>query len=128
MHAAALVSMSILGLGAGSPLLQGSRATCNDGPELMCFGVDGGVSHDLDPKDIENSAHALRYLWRVYQTFPVETECSESSDFFHKSDNLTVVAKHINPSINSSVTHFDIGQMLDGGYGATPEQRATGQV
>lgn len=48
------------GLVTASPL--DDRAICGEGPQRVCYGIDGGESQNLNPADVQYVADYLRYL------------------------------------------------------------------
>lgn len=113
----------------GVPLnLLAKRAACGEGPELVCYGVEGGTSQNLDPEDVEYAAAYLRYLadsnnnpiWNI----PSEFECAEWTLPLFGAGTVLALAKHINPRTNSGVTYHDLARTIDGGEDATDGQRA----
>lgn len=110
------------------PGLLASRSTCGEGSQLVCYGLNGGISQNLDPEDIEYAAAYLRYLADTSNnplwTMPPEFDCSEWTLPLFGAGTVLALAKHINPRTNSSVTYYDLARTFDGGEDATDAQRA----
>ncbi|KAK4121038.1 hypothetical protein N657DRAFT_658062 [Parathielavia appendiculata] len=90
-----------------------SRATCGETAARVCYGVDGGTAQNIGPVDIDP-------LW----TMPPKFGSSECTIPVDGAGTVLVLAKHINPRTNSSVTYYDLARTIDGGVDTTPEQRA----
>ncbi|KAI8304807.1 hypothetical protein K4K59_012638 [Colletotrichum sp. SAR11_240] len=88
------------------------RAACGEGSQLVCYGVAGGTSQNLDPEDIEYAAQYLRYLagtnnnplWNMSPAF----DCAEWTLPLFGAGTVMALAKHVNPRTNSAVTYADL--------------------
>ncbi|KAI0814552.1 hypothetical protein GGR55DRAFT_675845 [Xylaria sp. FL0064] len=108
--------------------------SCGETSALVCFGADGGVSQNLALDDIQYAADYLKYLAEQagdpLWTMPPEFDCSEWTVPVFGAGTVLVLAKHINPRTNSSVTYYDLARVridartIDGGVDATPAQQA----
>lgn len=120
------LAWAIPALAISGPLA--SRADCGETAARVCFGIDGGTAQDIDPEDIEYAGAFLRYIAETHEnplwTMPPEFTCSEWTIPVDGAGTILVLAKHINPRTNSSVTYSDLARTIDGGANATPEQKA----
>lgn len=90
-----LVCIRLVSLFCLSPLWNLTRSL------QFSFGIDGGVSQDVDVADVEE--------W----TLPLAS-----------GGTVLSLAKHIGPSSNSSVLYEDLANTIDGGENPTPESLA----
>lgn len=92
------------------------------------YGVNGGISHDLDSEDIEYGAAYFRYLTNTsdvpLSAMPSEFDCSEWTLLLFATGIVLPLAKHINSRTNSTVTYNFLARVLDGGEDSTGTQRA----
>lgn len=105
----------------GVPVGLLAKRTCGETAPLLCYGVNGGTSQNLDPEDIEYAASYLRYLadnndnpvWNM----PSEFDCSEWTLPLFGAGTVLALAKHINPRTNSGVSYHDLANTIDGEKG-----------
>jgi hypothetical protein len=122
----------LLALGAipalGASLSTLTRRSCGETADRVCFGTNGGTAQDIAVDDIQYAANYLRFLAdnnaNPLWTMPPEVDCSEWSLPVADAGTVLVLAKHIRPRTNSSVTYYDLARTIDGGANATPAQLA----
>lgn len=129
MHSSALTFLALLpALGlATAPLSPLAKRTCGETTAQVCFGVNGGTAQNIDKDDIAYAAAYLRYLadtngQNPVWTMPPEFDCSEWTLPIADAGTVLVLAKHIKPRTNSSVSYYDLARTIDGGVDATPAQ------
>ncbi|KAK3302832.1 uncharacterized protein B0T15DRAFT_538348 [Chaetomium strumarium] len=96
-----------------------SRDSCTETQFLVCYGPNGGQAQNLSTDDIAYAAAYLRWhaahlgdpLWAM----PPETSCSEWTIPIPNPNTLLVLAKHVSPEVDSSVTYYDLARTIDGG-------------
>lgn len=105
-----------------------TKRACGETANRVCFGVGGGTAQNIDQADIEYAAAYVRYLAdnnnNPLWTMPTEFDCSEWSLPVADAGTVLVLAKHVKPRTNSSVTYYDLARTIDGGADATPAQKA----
>ena len=136
-----MVNSSLLKLGTAI-LLAASQATgtvvplqtqdcfATETPAQFCYTAKNGATpQDVDLADISFVASYLRSygrqtrLGRLFTMNSVDTQnCAEWTLYTHGS--VMATAKHIDPSLNSSVLFEDIANTIDGGEKATDAQKA----
>ncbi|KGO66433.1 hypothetical protein PITC_067290 [Penicillium italicum] len=123
-----LILIAATGLVAGNCMLD-VRAACGEGPEKVCYGVSGGTPQQLDPEDIQYVADYLRYIGQQntgvakFWNMPKAIDCAEWSLPVADAGTVQALAKHINPRISSSILYEDLAATIDGGEGATNDQK-----
>ena len=104
------------------------KRACGETNARVCYGVGGGEAQNIDEADIAYAASYLRYLAdnnnNPLWTMPPEFDCSEWGLPVADAGTVLVLAKHIKPRTNSSVTYYDLARTIDGGAEATPAQLA----
>ncbi|KAF1842321.1 uncharacterized protein K460DRAFT_346030 [Cucurbitaria berberidis CBS 394.84] len=104
------------------------KRSCGETASRVCFGVDGGTAQNIDKDDIQYAADYLRHLAdennNPLWTMPPEFDCAEWGLPVADAGTVLVLAKHIRPRTNSSVTYYDLARTIDGGVDATPDQKA----
>ncbi|OAL54648.1 hypothetical protein IQ07DRAFT_608565 [Pyrenochaeta sp. DS3sAY3a] len=110
------------------PKAKFEKRACGETNARVCYGVGGGEAQNLDIADIAYAASYLRYLAdknnNPLWTMPPEFDCSEWGLPVVDAGTVLVLAKHIKPRTNSSVTYHDLARTIDGGTEATPTQIA----
>ena len=106
-----------------------SKRACGETNTRVCYGgAGGGSAQNIDEADIAYAASYLRYLAdnnaNPLWTMPPEFDCSEWGLPIADAGTVLVLAKHIKPRTNSSVTYYDLARTIDGGADATPTQLA----
>lgn len=105
-------------------------AACDEDNRKICYGKDGGVSQDLTLDDVQYVADHLRYLATTnsgdqqFWNMPKSNTCDEWALPVPRSGSVLALAKHIAPTVNSSVLFEDLARAVDGGDPATKEQHA----
>ena len=110
-----------------------AAADCYDSetPKLMCYTAANGTPQNVAVADITYIAGYLRNYGRKNPpglwTMPAEApsdfpNCDEWSVYVRRS--ALVVAKHIDPTVNSSILFEDIATALDGGEKAPADAAA----
>ncbi|OAA32591.1 hypothetical protein AAL_00056 [Moelleriella libera RCEF 2490] len=111
-----------------TPLLQ-TRDTCEATSNRVCYGTEAGSSQGIDVTDVQLAADYLRFRASLnesepqYLTMGRGPTCVEELVPGPGGGGLTVVAKHIDPSVESSVLLTDIADAIDGGEMASPDER-----
>jgi hypothetical protein len=126
MHLVNLLTIPVI------PVLGASlqRRSCGETSTRVCFGgSSGGTAQNIDVDDISYAASYLRYLADTnganpLWTMPPEFDCSEWGLPIADAGTVLVLAKHIKPRTNSSLSYYDIAATIDGGVNATPGQLA----
>ena len=107
-----------------------TKRACGETTTRVCFGgSSGGTAQNIDIDDISYAAAYLRYLADTnganpLWTMPPEFDCSEWGLPIADAGTVLVLAKHIKPRTNSSVSYYDLARTIDGGADATPAQLA----
>ncbi|CAA9966661.1 hypothetical protein PTMSG1_10020 [Pyrenophora teres f. maculata] len=124
MHPTHLLLLALPALGATL-----TKRACGETTAQICFGgSNGGTAQNIDVDDISYAASYLRYLADTnganpLWTMPPEFDCSEWGLPIADAGTVLVLAKHIKPRTNSSVTYYDLARTIDGGAEATEAQR-----
>jgi hypothetical protein len=102
------------------------KRACGETNARVCYGVGGGEAQNIDIADIAYAASYLRYLAdnnnNPLWTMPPEFDCSKWGLPIADAGIVLVLAKHIKPRTNSSVTYYDLACTIDGGVETTPAQ------
>jgi hypothetical protein len=104
------------------------KRACGETNARVCYGIGGGESQNINEADIAYAASHLRYLAdnnnNPLWTMPPEFDCSEWGSSVVDAGTAIVLAKHIKPRTNSSVTYYDLARTINAGAEATPAQLA----
>lgn len=106
-----------------------ARAACGEGANKICYGVSGGQPQQLDPEDIQYVADYLRYIGQnnngaaKFWNMPKAIDCAEWSLPVPDAGTVLALAKHINARVSSSILYEDLAAAIDGGEGASNEQK-----
>lgn len=104
------------------------RGSCNEGLQKLCYGVNGGVSQDVDPGDVQFAADYLRHAGKTstgadkFWTMPKNFDCPEWT-MPVEGGSLLVVAKHNTARYASSILYEDFADAIDGGENAGEGER-----
>lgn len=100
------------------------RALCSEGVDLICYGVNnGGTPQALDPDDVAYVASYLRFVGSQNSgkdarwTMPAEDaeSCSEWGLPVPGSGTVLALAKHVDPTVTTSILYEDLANTIDGG-------------
>ncbi|ATY66573.1 hypothetical protein A9K55_001053 [Cordyceps militaris] len=129
------VPLALLAGGAvASPLTLAPR-TCypNENDKQLCYRPPNGDPQGVDIKDVQFIATYLRNYGaqtragRLFNMAAKDTSgCGEWQVYAHGT--AQAVAKHIDPSVDTSVLFADIATTIDGGANATPAQQAAALI
>ncbi|RKU47839.1 hypothetical protein DL546_008112 [Coniochaeta pulveracea] len=122
-------ALLVAGMASASPSPTLSQQSCFEGTSLVCYGVSGGQSQNVDVEDVQYAADLLRYEGQSadppgFWTFPAKPRsvgCDEWTVL--TTGTVMVLAKHTDNAINSSVLLEDIATTIDGGATATAQDQ-----
>jgi hypothetical protein len=115
---------------AASAAALGSRDTCGETDQRVCYGVDSGVSQDVNLDDVQYAADYLRYLGTsntgldaMWKMPAAVGSCDEWQLPVDYPGTVLALAKHIVPRYAAYVLYTDIADAIDGGETATDAQK-----
>jgi hypothetical protein len=110
-----IYALLVAGMASAKPRSVFSRQqSCFEGTSLVCYGVPGGQSQNVDVEDVQYAADLLRYEGQsadppAFWTFPAKPRslgCDEWTVL--TAGTVMVLAKHTDNAVNSSVLLEDI--------------------
>ncbi|EQL02549.1 hypothetical protein G6O67_006298 [Ophiocordyceps sinensis] len=119
--------LSLVTASLASPLPLEARGGICEPLGRICYGAAYGTSQNLNESDIKYVAQFLRHHGRNYEAlFTVASgfTCREWAFGIPGSGTVLVLAKHVDPRVNSSVSFEDIANTIDGGENASKDDRA----
>ncbi|KAG6001876.1 hypothetical protein E4U21_003753 [Claviceps maximensis] len=101
------------------------RSPCGETTDRVCYGIDGGDSQHLSEKDIKYVAAYLRFIGdsnegaAQFWNMPAADDCAEWTLPVPGAGSVLALAKHIDPTVNSSILYEDLAYAIDGGKNAS---------
>ncbi|KAG5985193.1 hypothetical protein E4U55_000438 [Claviceps digitariae] len=101
------------------------RSPCGETTDRICYGIDGGESQKLNKVDIKYVADYLRFISdsnegaAQFWNMPAAPDCAEWTLPVPGAGTVLALAKHIDPTVNSSILYEDLAHAIDGGKNAS---------
>lgn len=125
-----MLASPLLSVAAAALLVGRAVAQCGEGAQQICYGLDGGSPQNIDLEDLQYVADFLCFTGQTnaggpgaFYTMPASVFCAEWSIEVPGAGTVLPLAKKNNARITSSVLFTDIADAIDGGVGATEEQK-----
>ncbi|KAF1817735.1 uncharacterized protein K489DRAFT_328891 [Dissoconium aciculare CBS 342.82] len=107
-----------------------AQGNCGETEQRVCYGVDSGVSQDVNLDDVQYAADYLRYLGTsnkgldaMWKMPAAVGNCDEWQLPVDYPGTVLSLAKHIVPRYAAYVLYTDIADAIDGGETASAAQK-----